>query len=145
MKKRQAGPAGSWPPDETWTLPEAISLGTGRTRVHLQPVVQGRDFLVLITGGQAHVGAVAVCDGRGGLDHVRSHSGTVQLDGHKEGPLAAEAAEVLAVASGRTCAAAVGIHQNQATAEEIHDIVANVRQGLDLMATFFRAGGAHED
>ena len=144
MKKRQAGPAGSWPPDEAWTLPEAVDLGTGRTRVHLQPVAQGRDFLVLITGGQAHVGAVAACNGRGSRDHVRSQPGTIQLTGHREGPLAAEAAEILALASGRTCAAAVGIHQDQATPEEIHEIVAHVREGLDQMAAVFRAGGIHD-
>lgn len=127
-------------PDREWTLPEPVTVGNGRTKVHLRLVAQGRDFLVLITGGQAHVGAIAVCNGRSGRDHVRDNGGMVQVPGHREGPLAAEAAEILALASGRTCAAAVGIHQDQATPEEIHEMVVHVRQGLDQLAADFNFG-----
>jgi hypothetical protein len=127
-------------PDMEWTLPEPVTVGNGRTKVHLQLVAQGRDFLVLITGGQAHVGAIAVCNGRSERDHVRDNGGMVQVPRHREGPLAAEAAEILALASGRICAAAVGIHQDQATPEEIHEIVVHVRQGLDQLAADFNLG-----
>jgi hypothetical protein len=110
-------------------------LGEGRTAVTLRLLAQGRDILVLITGGAAHVGAVAVCDGTAELGHARSGSGMVQVPGHREGPLAAEASETLALAAGRTCVAVVGIHQDNATAEEIHDIVEHVRQGLQQLTT----------
>jgi hypothetical protein len=140
MKNRQTDGSEPGVPDQGWTLPEPVTVGNGRTGVRLQLIAQGRDFLVQITGGQAHVGAIAVCNGRSGRDHVRANGGMVQVPGHREGPLAAEAAEFLAIASGRTCAAAVGIHQDQATPEEIHEIVVHVRQGLDQLAADFNHG-----
>ncbi len=135
MKDRGAAlglPSGS---DPLGPLPAPVSVGAGRTEVHLEIVGQGRDFVVLVTGGTAHVGAVAVCDGRADRAHVRPHGNTTQLPGHREGPLAAEAAETLAAASGRTCVAVVGIHQDDATPEEVHAIVANVRRALQELAT----------
>jgi len=105
--------------------------------VRLEIVAQGRDFLVLITGGAAHVGAIAVCDGRTDRAHARPHGNTVQIPGHREGPLAAEAAEMLSAATGRTCVAVVGIHQDNATPAEIHEIVDHVRQALQQLATLF--------
>ncbi len=101
--------------------------------VQLALLAQGRDFVLQITGGQAHVGAVAVCDGSTGRVHARTGGRTLQLPNHREGPLAAEAAETLATATGRTCAALVGIHQDDATPEEIHQIVAHVRDGLQQL------------
>ncbi len=141
MKKCKSEGKKSWDPVETLVLPEAISLGSGRNEVHLQLVPQGRDFLALITGGQAHVGAVAVCDGRQYGYPEGERPGTIEMAGHREGPLAAEAAELLALASGRTCAASVGIHQDQATPAEIREIVANVRLGLEQLAAQMRPEG----
>jgi hypothetical protein len=94
---------------------------------------QGRDLVVLITGGEAHVGAVAGCDGRPGAAPGIGQDGVVQLPGHREGPLAAEAAATLARAFACSCAAVVGIHQDEATADEIRAIVANVRRGLQRL------------
>lgn len=125
--------AGSAP----WPLPEPVTIGDGRTEVHLRPLAQGRDFLVLITGGAAHVGAVAVRDGRIAGPEKADSVGTVQLHGHREGPLAAEAAALLAAATGRTCAAVVGIHQDDASPAEIRRIVTHVRRGLRQLVVAF--------
>ena len=121
-------------------LPGPVSVGTGRTAVQLRLFEQGRDILVLITGGEAHVGAIAACDGRLGATLNPASGGAVQMPGHREGPLAVEAAETLAAVAGCTCAAVVGIHQDQATPAEIQDIVAHVRQGLQQLATAFGEG-----
>lgn len=121
------------------TLPASVTVGTGRTAVNLSLVEQGRDILVLITGGDAHVGAIAACDGRMVPVSV-VNGGSVQMPGHREGPLATEAAETLAAAAGRTCAAVVGIHQDQATPAEIQNIVAHVRRGLQQLVTLFSEG-----
>jgi hypothetical protein len=94
---------------------------------------QGKDILLLITGGEAHVGAVAVCDGR----TPKSRARVTELPGHREGPLAGECAEILARASRRTVAAVAGIHQDDATRAEIDGIVANVRRGARDLATRF--------
>ena len=109
---------------------EPLSVGWGRTRVKLELKHQGRDLLLLVTGGKAHVGAVAVWNGReqGGRAVV------TELPGHREGPLAGDCAEILGRASGRTVVAVVGIHQDNASREEIAAIVANVRQGAKELA-----------
>lgn len=110
------------PPAEVSQVAEA---GSGRTAVRLELRNQGRDLLLMITGGEAHVGAVAVACADG--------TELVVVPGHKEGPLASECAEVVARASGRTCAAVAGIHQDHATEKEIQSIVVNVQQALETI------------
>lgn len=101
--------------------------GSGRTAVRLQLLPQGRDWLLLITGGEAHVGAVAAADAQGCQLAV--------LPPHKEGPLARECAQAVVQQTGCACAAVAGIHQDNATAEEITAIVQNVRAALnDILA-----------
>ncbi|MEN8008437.1 MAG: hypothetical protein ABFS42_15620 [Candidatus Krumholzibacteriota bacterium] len=113
----------------------ALRVGSNRTGVKLELQSQGRDFLLLVTGGEAHVGAVAVWD-------VGNETGPIinEMSGHREGPLAGECAEILGRACGRTVVAVVGIHQDNATPEEITAIVANVRQGAAELASFAEAG-----
>jgi|GEM_PF-592177 len=120
-------------------LLQVAVAGEGRTAVRLELLEQGRDLLLLITGGEAHVGAVAAAspcrDERdaGGDLQVHVH----ELPGHREGPLAETAARILARASGRSCAVVAGIHQDRATAPEIQSIVANVaRAQRELLAGF---------
>ncbi len=113
-----------------------LRVGSNRSRVNLELIGQGRDYLLLITGGEAHVGAVAVWDSakKGELRAVN------EMSGHREGPLAGECAEILGRASGRTVVAVVGIHQDNALPVEIEAIVANVRQGAGEMALFVAPG-----
>lgn len=113
-----------------------LRVGSNRSRVNLELIRQGRDYLVLVTGGEAHVGAVAVwdCGKKGGQGIVN------EMSGHREGPLAGECAEILGIASGRTVVAVVGIHQDNATPEEIETIVVNVRQGARELASLVDPG-----
>ena len=109
-----------------------VEVGAERTLVELQADPLGRDWLLRITGGEAHVGAVAT-----------SRGGAIQLSvvgSHKEGPLAEVCAGQWSLLTGRVCVAVVGIHQDQATPEEIDSIVNNVRQGLEILSTRWRAG-----
>lgn len=116
---------------ETGNPPAAtLSVGSGRLRVKLELRIQGRDFLLQVTGGEAHVGAVAVFDGR----DVEGRAVVTQLPGHREGPLAGECAEILGRAAGRTVAVVVGIHIDNATGEEISAILTNVRLGAAELA-----------
>ena len=108
----------------------ALSVGSGRTRVELELHVQGLDWLLVVTGGKAHVGAVAVWSGPA----RESKAVVTELPGHREGPLAGECAEILGRASGRTVAVVAGIHQDEATREEIDAIVAHVRRGAGELA-----------
>ena len=110
-----------------------LIVGSGRTRVNLELKYQGLDILLLVTGGKAHIGAVAVWNGQGQARPVV----VTELPGHREGPLADECAEILGRASGRVVVAVVGIHQDNATRQEIAVIVANVRQGAEELAKVF--------
>lgn len=112
------------------SLLEALIVGSGRTGVKLELRSQGRDLLLVITGGQAHVGAVAVWDAGNPADGAT----VCELPDHREGQLAGECAAAVGRASGRTTAVVAGIHQDNATPEEIAAIVANVRQGAASLA-----------
>lgn len=121
-----------------------LEIGHARTAVRLELLTQGPDHLLRVTGGCAHIGAVAVCDVGPGRKHVHAADTTVEMPGHREGPLAAEAAETLAAATGRVCTAVVGIHQDNATPAEIKRIVANVREGLRRLAASLGGHGEQE-
>lgn len=110
-------------------LPAPVAVGRGRTAVRLALAVQGRDLILTVTGGAAHVGAVAVVAPARPSQEAPYCSLSV-VPGHAEGSLAEEAAARIAAISGRTCVAIAGIHQDQATRGEIETIVANVQQGL---------------
>ena len=122
-----------------------VTVGAGRCAVWLKVRSQGRDLQVSIGGGEAHVGAVAlfsppvVIGADPGADPgvdlgadpgAEPFQSLVVVPPHKEGPLAKEAARRLATAARRSCVAIVGIHQDDATRDEIAAIVANVRAGL---------------
>lgn len=105
-------------------LPAPVVEGRGRTEVRLEIQAMGRDLVLRISGGEAHVGAVAVCEPPE-PDAEPAPVVTV-VPGHKEGPIAESCAALMAKASGRTVCAVAGIHQDDATREEIAAIVANV-------------------
>ncbi len=97
--------------------------GADRTLVQLRAKPAGKDWVLIIGGGQHHVGAVAT-----------GAAGGVQLSvlgPHKEGPLAEMCAERFQKATGNVCVAIVGIHQDEATPEEIETIVGNVHLLMD--------------
>jgi len=113
-------------------LPEPVRVGRGRSAVELRVRAVGRDLLVTVTGGQAHAGAVAVA-APGGVA-VEGGDGCLVVPPHKEGPLARECARLVAAAAGCTCVAVAGIHQDEATPDEIAAIVANARAGMRTLA-----------
>jgi hypothetical protein len=132
------------PPRSPPVLPLTLAVGQGREEVTLRLEAQGRDLVLSIRGGEAHVGAVAVRSPAGGT-RGEAHSALVLIPGHKEGPLAEAAASRLAVATGRTCVVIAGIHQEAATPAEISAIVANVRAGVEQLAARLHAGCGSPD
>lgn len=120
----------------TGPLPWTCERGEGRLAVRLDLLAQGRDLLLLIGGGSVHAGAVAVASPAGGTAGEPCDELAV-VPGHKEGPLAREGARRLAAASGRTCVAVAGIHQDDATPAEIAAIVAHAHDALQTLADAF--------
>ncbi len=115
--------------------PQIIQAGTGRTSVRLELREFGRDLILHIGGGAVHAGAVAVSHS-GGLGGEPATE-LITTPGHKEGPLAREAARTLAAASGRTCVVVAGIHLDDATGEEIDAVVANVTRAVEALTADF--------
>ena len=122
-----------------------VRKGQARTAVELNLLGQGRDLLLLVTGGQAHTGAVAVARPDTGNEPDTRFDKLITVPGHKEGPLAEHCARQLAQASGKVCVAVVGIHQDQATRQEIEDIVVHVKDGLQLLVHGIDTGEFADD
>lgn len=110
-----------------------LTLGDGRTAVWLDLAAQGRDLVLRIGGGDAHVGAVAVVSPAGGTGGEACEELSV-VPGHKEGPLALAAARRLAAAGRRTCVCVAGIHLDAITPAEIALVVARAERGVETLA-----------
>ncbi len=82
----------------------------------------GDDLLVLLTGGRAHVGAVAVAQPRPSLrdpDQPSSTGSVITLLGHKEDAPAKGMAEALAARLQRNVVVVAGIHWDALSGEGI--------------------------
>ena len=119
----------------TWkpaALPRPVTIGRGRQAVVIETRAVGRDLLITLTGGQAHAGAVAMGVPRQGAAGAGAR--LLVQPSHREGPLAREAARLLSAAAGCACVVVAGIHQDEATPQEIAAIVANARAGVAELA-----------
>jgi len=104
--------------------------GRERTLVQLDLLSMGRDFVLLVHGGEVHAGAAALA--------APSHEELAVIPPHKEGPLARRCAQRVAQAASAHCAVVAGIHQDQVTPEEIAAIVHHVDLALNrLLARAF--------
>ncbi len=108
-----------------------LNVGEGRLAVRLELRPVGRDWLLLVTGGRAHLGAAAVAE-------PNTEARFVARGRHKEGPLAAQCARILAEATGTGCVVTAGIHQDRATPAEIKALTAHARQGARVLAAWAR-------
>ncbi|MEC0239588.1 hypothetical protein P4H66_06915 [Paenibacillus dokdonensis] len=101
--------------------------------IRIEEVPVGRDILLVITGGSAHIGAVATAyycnDAKGATVQ------TVDLPRHREHDLAAEMAEKAAEALRITVTVAAGIHYDGINREQISEIVAEANSVFDRYLT----------
>jgi gallate decarboxylase subunit D len=112
------------------TLDHVIEKGHGRTAIRLRLLTMGRDLMLMLGGGEDHVGALAVAvPGEGGPDLT-----LLEIGSHREGPLAEECAELICRRSKRTVSVVAGIHYDDATKAEIEEIMENARQAFREMA-----------
>ncbi|MGZ4907805.1 MAG: prenylated flavin chaperone LpdD [Halobacteriota archaeon] len=101
---------------------------SGPVELELEAAAIGRDLLVLITGGESHLGAVAV----GGFA-IRSYVSVITMPGHKDDCVAKEAASRIADHLKRACAVLVGIHLVDPSKEEISSVVKDALALVDRM------------
>ena len=89
----------------------------GRIAITLHLLRMGPDAQVVISGGRAHLGAVALAFPT--ADGTRLQEQVIRLPGHREDNLAARAAWRMATARGCAGCVSAGIHYEHITQEEI--------------------------
>ena len=100
--------------------PAKATFEAGRIHVTLAIEPTGRDLLVTVLGGAAHIGAVAVAE----KDSVLTH----QCQGHREGEIAHKMAQSLAKAGACTVCVVCGIHYDSISQEEIAQVLQGCRE-----------------
>lgn len=89
-------------------------LCRGRLKLELRALRMGRDLQVMLNGGAAHLGAVALA-APGGAAEAK----LLVLPGHREDQLARRMARRMADALGCTVCVSAGIHYENISKEEI--------------------------
>ena len=98
----------------------------GRFELHAQVTLLGKDILVVLSGGAAHIGAVAMAQPRPSLADPQKTGATSSVYtyvGHKEDVTAKAMAEKLAKVLNRKVVVVAGIHWDNLKDEEIEAIV----------------------
>ncbi|NLI14311.1 proteasome assembly chaperone 4 family protein [Pelotomaculum propionicicum] len=116
-----------------------ISKKYGGLNVELQAIAMGRDWNVIITGGEIpHLGAIALGIPRPSLQNPEQTSATVSvltLTGHKEDEIARPAAHFLASKLNAPVVVTCGIHNDRIKPEDIRRVGQLVQEALnDLVA-----------
>ena len=106
----------------------------------------GKDFLLSVWGGVAHIGAVAMAQPRPSLADPERLSATASVFcyvGHKEDSVVKEVSERLAAALGAKVVVAAGLHWENLQPEGIRQVQENVRALVEMIVREERMGGGH--
>lgn len=98
-----------------------IKRKVGRIEITLDAKPIGNDYLLTLTGGEEHVGAVGI--GQFDEKSQRASSSVATMPGHREELLALNGARQVSKATKKTTVLVVGIHQDNINLEEIKDVV----------------------
>ncbi|MCK9363464.1 MAG: hypothetical protein M0P74_07690 [Syntrophales bacterium] len=103
-----------------------ISEKHGALEVSARTMFVGADVLVVLTGGRAHIGAVAIAQPRPGIsdpNRIGSTSSVFTLVGHKEDVIAKSMSEELSRKLNRVVSVVAGIHWDSLTQADIVVVV----------------------
>ena len=109
-------------------MPE-IRKQTSRGELVLEHRIIGEDIVVTLTGGNAHVGAVAV----GYYDRIPGHasSSVITLPSHRDDAIALDAARLISSVTHSTTVFTAGIHFENITGEEIEEVLSASKELID--------------
>jgi len=107
-----------------------ISIGKDREKVNLKYLRIGKDLLVIITGGDAHIGGVT-------LSEDGCHS-TLSKRGHKECIITKQIAPRIQNFFKKDVLVICGIHIDNATLNEINVLVANAQKCVEIFLKEFK-------
>jgi hypothetical protein len=106
----------------------------GRIEIILEAKKIGNDYLLTLTGGKEHVGAVGI--GHFDEKSQRASSSVVTMPGHREEQLALQGARQVSRATKNTTVFVAGIHQENIGPEEIKDVVSAAEEMIADFITF---------
>ncbi|MGB9939632.1 hypothetical protein [Methanosarcina sp.] len=112
-----------------------IKRKVGKIEILLDARKLGEDYLLTLTGGEKHVGAVAV--GLFDEKSQRASSSVITMPGHREEYLALKGAKQVSRATRKTSVFVVGIHQDNISPEEIRDIVSAAGEMVESFIAFY--------
>jgi hypothetical protein len=107
-----------------------FEAGRGRTKLHCRALMIGEDLTVLIEGGEAHVGSVAIGLPRPSLrspDRLSATTSIFNVVGHKDDALSRPLADDLSAATDRTVVVVAGCHLPEITPTEIEEVLENLK------------------
>ncbi len=95
-----------------------LTRNAGSADLRVDAAHVGKDLLVTLVGGKAHVGAVAL----GGF-HKRSYASVLAVPNHRDDIIAKEAALRISKELRQNCVVVVGIHVHNASEGQVAEIV----------------------
>ncbi len=96
-----------------------ISYGDNRCTVYLTYSYIGQDLLVIITGGDKHIGGISLTDTNGIL--------SIKKEGHKEDIISKMVSPLIYEKTKKDTLVVCGIHLDNITKDEIDTIIKNVK------------------
>ena len=108
---------------------QSIRQNVGRTELILEHKQIGNDHVITLTGGEEHVGAVAVglFDEKSG----RASASVITLPGHRDDSIALDGAWRVSEVTKAATVFIVGIHLDNITKDEIDTIILASKQMTD--------------
>ncbi|HEY3273394.1 MAG TPA: hypothetical protein VGJ92_06505 [Methanocella sp.] len=114
-----------------------LAKAIGRIEVRLNARRVGKDLVVIIDGGQGHIGAVAAGTNCGGM----AVSSVLTVPGHRDDRIAKDAAERISKKFGCNCAVVAGVHYDNITPQEIKDVLIISNSLMDELEGALRTEG----
>ncbi len=113
-----------------------IKRNVGSIEIVLNAKKIGNDYLVTLTGGRDHVGAVAI----GFFDEKsqRASSSVITIPGHREEQLALKGARQVSIATKKTTIFIAGIHKDNINHEDIKNIVSVACEMVEDLITYVK-------
>ncbi len=96
-------------------------IGSGKTALTYEVIPLGSDFLILVYGGEAHIGCTAIGDKGSLASYTAAH--------HRDDVLAISLAQKLSERFHCVCTVVAGFHLDEISTDEIQEVLKNAEEG----------------
>lgn len=109
-------------------------IGNGKTALTYEIISQGQDFVILVYGGEAHIGATVIGDKGTLTSYTVAH--------HRDDLLAMKLAQKVSESFRCVCTVIAGFHLDSITEDEIKEVLENsdkaVGKMIEIINLYFR-------